>query len=592
MNKKDIKQAYGCINAPSELKERIKISCTESRMTRITPSNGSKALRRVIPVIAAAAVIVIAGIGVTLRSSEEEMIISTDNEAESVVDSSELTLPFTSVSEAESTVQTETEGVVPEKENDGVTDSIGNTVLVSINVVDKDGNGIPNLQVVYMPEDTSEELNASSKGGNTGGIRITDGNPVQRSIACGNYIFSVFDRMANDTGTSSLRNAMDFNVTIDENTAEIELVWEHPTPAELNAEDDSNYIITLFDDNRGYLEGYNVILTPVVYPYNYPDGFTDVFGGYVLSRTDKEGRAYWHCPISGVYTVTAYKDELSAPDIPHENSFIFPDDNFITVEEGKSDEIVLHMAEETELSYSEKLELAKINVFCWMLKDTVSRISEGFDHSEPGHKGIDITTEGGLNGIYAAKGGLVIHSGINEDEPEYGIYIEIYHGNGLSTLYAHCTEADVKPGEHVEKGQLIGKTGSTGYAYGDQLHFEVKLDGEYLDPLDFEYENRIEPTNSTGNVITLNEIERLSEEKGEELTWSDFEKYDSKEIGSGLYILRYETDDSSYSLMIGGTALEEKPWYIRLYDSKTDEYVDIRTGNVRDFLTSHRNVQN
>ena len=120
----------------------------------------------------------------------------------------------------------------------------------------------------------------------------------------------------------------------------------------------------------------------------------------------------------------------------------------------------------------------------------------------------------------------------------------------------------------------------------------MKLDGEYLDPLDFEYENRIELTNSTGNVITLNEIERLSEEKGEELTWSDFEKYDSKEIGSGLYILRYETDDSSYSLKIGGTALEEKPWYIRLYDSKTDEYVDIRTGNVRDFLTSHRNVQN
>ena len=584
MNKKDIKQAYGSINAPSELKERIKISCTESRMTRITPSDGSKTLRRYIPVIAAAAVIVIAGIGVALRSSEEEMIISTENEAAS----SEFALPFTSVSEAGSTVQAETEGTFTEKEDVGVNANNGKSAVVSINVVDKDGNGIPNLQVIYMPEDTSEELNASSNGGNTGGIRITDGTPVQRSIACGDYIFSVYDRMANDTGTSSLRNSMDFNVTVDENTTEIELVWEYPTPAELNAQDDSNYIITLTDDNRGPLEGYNVILTPVIYPYDYPDGFTDVFGGYVLSRTDKEGRAYWHCPLSGVYTVTAYKDELSAPNIPHENSFVFPYDIFITVEEGRSDEIVFHMADETEPSYSEKLELAKSNVFCWPLKDTASSVSEGFDPSEPGHKGIDITTEGGLDGIYAAKGGLVIHSGINEDEPEYGVYIEIYHGNGLSTLYAHCTEADVKPGEHVEKGQLIGKTGSTGYAYGDQLHFEVRLEGEYLDPLDLDYENRIEPKNngsdSTSNVITLNEIERLSEEKGEELTWSDFEKYDGKEVGSGLYILRYETDDSGYSLLIGGSALEEKPWYIRLYDSTTDEYVDIRTENVRNYL--------
>lgn len=493
MNKKDIKQAYSSINASSELKERIKISCTESRMTRITPKSRSKTLRKFIPVIAAAAVIAVAGIGVTLRSAEEEMIISTDNISESDGISSESILPFTS---SDTAVQTGTESVVSEKENGGVTDGKENIVLVSINVVDKDGNGIPNLQVVYMPEDTSEELNASSKGGNTGGIRITDGDPVQRSIACGDYIFSVYDRMANDTGTSSLRNSMSLNITIDENTTEIELVWEYPTPAELNAEDDSNYIITLFDDNRGYLEGYNVILTPVVYPYDYPDGFTDVFGGYVLSRTDKEGRAYWHCPLTGVYTVTAYKDELSAPDIPHENSFIFTDDIFITVEEGHSEEIVLHMADEAELSYSKKLELAKNNIFCWPLKDTASSVSEGFDPSEPGHKGIDITTEGGLDSIYAAKGGLVVHSGINEDEPEYGIYIEIYHGNGLSTLYAHCTEADVKPGEHVKKGQLIGKTGSTGYAYGDQLHFEVKLDGEYLDPLDFKYENRIEAENS------------------------------------------------------------------------------------------------
>jgi murein DD-endopeptidase MepM/ murein hydrolase activator NlpD len=55
----------------------------------------------------------------------------------------------------------------------------------------------------------------------------------------------------------------------------------------------------------------------------------------------------------------------------------------------------------------------------------------------------------------------------------------------MTTLYAHQAAIGVKPGDHVLKGQAIGVIGSTGYATGPHLHFEVRIDGEPLDPAPF-----------------------------------------------------------------------------------------------------------
>ena len=81
--------------------------------------------------------------------------------------------------------------------------------------------------------------------------------------------------------------------------------------------------------------------------------------------------------------------------------------------------------------------------------------------------------------IYAASGGVVTearyHSG-------YGKMVEINHGNGLVTRYAHASSIGVKAGDLVEKGQLIAKVGSTGRSTGAHLHFEIRMAGHPLDP--------------------------------------------------------------------------------------------------------------
>lgn len=97
------------------------------------------------------------------------------------------------------------------------------------------------------------------------------------------------------------------------------------------------------------------------------------------------------------------------------------------------------------------------------------------------HTGIDIGGESGSD-ILAADSGRVIYAGWEEG---YGNYLVIDHENGFETAYAHCSELIVTEGEYVAQGQKIAYMGNTGKSTGPHLHFEVKKDGEWLDPLAF-----------------------------------------------------------------------------------------------------------
>jgi len=97
------------------------------------------------------------------------------------------------------------------------------------------------------------------------------------------------------------------------------------------------------------------------------------------------------------------------------------------------------------------------------------------------HTGLDFPGEVGTP-IHAAAGGLVLESAFH---PEYGNVLEIDHGNGLSTRYAHCSKVLVKAGSLVKRGQLVAMIGTTGRSTGPHLHFEVLVDGVPQDPARF-----------------------------------------------------------------------------------------------------------
>ncbi|NMA54356.1 MAG: M23 family metallopeptidase [Firmicutes bacterium] len=97
------------------------------------------------------------------------------------------------------------------------------------------------------------------------------------------------------------------------------------------------------------------------------------------------------------------------------------------------------------------------------------------------HQGIDIAVPAGRTIIAAASGRVV-----NADwSGGYGRRITIDHGHGLRTLYAHCSSLLVKKGDQVRAGQAIARVGTTGNSTGPHLHFEVQIDGQARDPLQF-----------------------------------------------------------------------------------------------------------
>jgi murein DD-endopeptidase MepM/ murein hydrolase activator NlpD len=102
------------------------------------------------------------------------------------------------------------------------------------------------------------------------------------------------------------------------------------------------------------------------------------------------------------------------------------------------------------------------------------------------HEGIDIMNEVGTN-IYASADGVVEFSG--RTAGGYGIVIELQHGYGYSTLYAHLDRVLVKPGQKVRRGELIAKCGRSGLVSGPHLHYEIRHNGRKMNPVDYFFDD-------------------------------------------------------------------------------------------------------
>ena len=122
------------------------------------------------------------------------------------------------------------------------------------------------------------------------------------------------------------------------------------------------------------------------------------------------------------------------------------------------------------------------------------------------HTGVDIGAPTGATFV-AANDGLVTYAGWNT---AYGNMVIIDHGGGITTLYAHGSEILVNVGDTVSQNTPVLKVGSTGYSTGPHAHFEVRINGEYVEPLSYitSYANNaktqetIEDDDSEENTIT------------------------------------------------------------------------------------------
>jgi murein DD-endopeptidase MepM/ murein hydrolase activator NlpD len=101
-----------------------------------------------------------------------------------------------------------------------------------------------------------------------------------------------------------------------------------------------------------------------------------------------------------------------------------------------------------------------------------------FNGNKAFHEGLDFTANTGTP-IRAAADGIVSEA---NHTPDYGNLVKIQHGSGLETRYAHASKLLVKAGDRVVKGQVVAEVGTTGRSTGPHLHYEIRLNGESLDP--------------------------------------------------------------------------------------------------------------
>ncbi|MCB0472036.1 MAG: M23 family metallopeptidase [Flavobacteriaceae bacterium] len=155
--------------------------------------------------------------------------------------------------------------------------------------------------------------------------------------------------------------------------------------------------------------------------------------------------------------------------------------------QSKSLDEIINLAEDKE-----KL-LAAIPAIQPVRKEDLTRVASGYGwRSDPFtkarkmHKGMDFTAPTGTP-VYASGNGLVKRA--DNRATGFGNHIEIDHGFGYSTIYAHLSKYNVKAGQKVKRGDLIGFVGSTGRSAGPHLHYEVHKNGHAINPIDFYYGN-------------------------------------------------------------------------------------------------------
>ncbi|MFN4233903.1 MAG: M23 family metallopeptidase [Bacteroidia bacterium] len=144
-----------------------------------------------------------------------------------------------------------------------------------------------------------------------------------------------------------------------------------------------------------------------------------------------------------------------------------------------------------KLAKGKELMLASIPAIQPISNKDLTRLASGFGYRthpiykiQHLHTGLDFTAPVGTE-VYAAGDGTIKE--VNSEARGYGNHIIISHGFGYETLYAHLSKINVRPGQKVKRGEVIGYVGNTGTSTGPHLHYEVIKNGEKINPINFFY---------------------------------------------------------------------------------------------------------
>ena len=171
-------------------------------------------------------------------------------------------------------------------------------------------------------------------------------------------------------------------------------------------------------------------------------------------------------------------------------------------------------------SYDEILELAKnqearmenIPAIQPVLNKDLKRMASGYGwrvdpvyHIRRFHEGMDFSAPIGTD-IFATGNGVVTYAGWKQG---YGQTVEIDHGFGYSTRYAHCHKLFVRPGKKVKRGDVIALVGNTGKSTGPHVHYEVHFNGKAIDPRNFyfydlspeDYDKMVQLSSNMGKMM-------------------------------------------------------------------------------------------
>jgi len=156
----------------------------------------------------------------------------------------------------------------------------------------------------------------------------------------------------------------------------------------------------------------------------------------------------------------------------------------IVVQSKSLDEITILAKEKEQL-------LTAIPAIQPVKNENLKRIASGYGwRSDPFtkvkkfHEGMDFSAPRGTP-VYATGDGRVERA--DNRATGYGNHIEVNHGYGYTSLYAHLYKYNVRPGQRVKRGDVIGFVGSTGRSQGPHLHYEIIKDGKHINPINFYY---------------------------------------------------------------------------------------------------------